>query len=76
MHREADLAVGEASHLEVEPALGVALVVGALGVAGRPDGVVVIAIADHLVHVARVEIAIEKDVGLSRFFEGEGVALG
>lgn len=46
------LPVGKSSSLEVEPALGVPLVVSALCVAGRPQIVVIVGSFDDSGHIA------------------------
>lgn len=75
MDAEADFAIAKPPHLEIKPALGVALVVGPLGVAGSPDTIMVVAAFDHLVHVAGVEVAAEEDAGLAGFAEFETSSL-
>ena len=67
VHREGHSAVGKPPHSKVEPALGVALVVSALGVAGSPDAVVIVGSAHNSVHVARVELAAKEYFWFPRF---------
>ena len=76
MDREGDLPVAETTRLEVEPAFGVALVVSSLSVAGSPEAVVVVGCFEDPGHIARVEVAVEEDAGLSGLAELEPVALG
>ena len=75
MDREGEPAVAESADSEVEPALGVALVVSALGVAGGPEGVVLVAVAHHPAQVARVEPAVEEDQRLAGLAELEAALL-
>lgn len=75
MDREGDFAVVEATGPEVKPALGVTLVVGALGVRCSPETVVVVGSADGAVHVAGVELAAEVNKGLAGLSELETTAL-
>ena len=67
--------VDEAPHLEVEPTLGVALVVSALCVSCSPYTVVVVGSTYSSMHVARIEPTLEEDMGLSGLGELKAVAL-
>lgn len=76
MDGEAHPAIAEPSHLEIEPALGIALVDGPLGVDCRPDAVVVVGGPFHFAHVTGVEETGEEDARLAWLGEVEFVALG
>ena len=76
MYGEANLSIEESSDLEVEPTFRVPLVLGTLCIRCGPNTVMIVAILDHLVHIARIKDAVEEDMWLSRLAELEALALG
>lgn len=75
MDGEAYLSVQEASNLEIEPTLRVSFIGCALRIRCGPNTVMLVTIPDDLVHIARIEDAVEEDMRLSRLAELEARAL-
>lgn len=75
MYVESYFGVLEALHRKVKPALRVALAIGALAVAGRPEGKLVVADSGGFAEVPRVEVAVE-DYLAAEVVEFEGVLVG
>ena len=68
--------IDEAWGLKVEPAFGISLIISSLSVTGRPNIILIVWVPYYFAHVARIEAAIEEDVGLSRLLKVEAVVLG
>lgn len=75
MYGEANLSVDESSDFEVEPTFWVPFIGCTLCIRCGPNTVMIVAIPDHLVHIARIKDAVEEDVWLSRLVELEALAL-
>lgn len=75
MDGEANLSVEESSNFEVEPTFRVSLIRGTLCIRSGPNTVMVVAIPEYLVHIARIKDTIEEDMWLSWLAELEALAL-